>query len=130
MAAVSRSAFDRVRTLALALPEVNERRSHGEPCFFVRGKRPLCYFHDDHNGDGRISLWCPAPLGAQDELVSSNPVRFFRPEPSAGGVFGQWVGVFLDSPPLSTADWHEVDEILHEAYRLVAPPSLVKLLDT
>src|SRR5688572_12957293 len=105
MAAVSRSTFDRVRALALALPEVNERRSHGEPCFFVRDKRPLCYFHDDHNGDGRISLWCPVPLGVQDELVSANPVRFFRPEPSAGGVFAQWVGVFLDSPPLSAADW-------------------------
>jgi hypothetical protein len=51
----------RVRQMALALPEVTERLSHGEPCFFVRDKRPLCYFHDDHNGDGRISLWCPLP---------------------------------------------------------------------
>lgn len=130
MAAVSRSTFDRVRALALALPEVNERRSHGEPCFFVRDNRPLCYFHDDHNADGRISLWCPVPLGVQDELVSANPVRFFRPEPSAGGVFAQWVGVFLDSPPLSAADWREVAEILHEAYRHVAPRSLVRLIDT
>jgi hypothetical protein len=41
--------LDRVRKIALALPEVNERLSHGEPCFFVRDKRPLCYFHDNHN---------------------------------------------------------------------------------
>ena len=50
------NALDRVRRIVLALPGVNERMSHGEPCFFIRDKRPLCYFHDDHNGDGRISL--------------------------------------------------------------------------
>jgi hypothetical protein len=44
--------------------------SHGEPCFFVRDKRALCYFHDNHNGDGRTSLWCPLPDGVQDEMVS------------------------------------------------------------
>lgn len=48
--------LSRVRRIALALPEVNERVSHGETCFFVRGKRALCYLHDDHYGEGRISL--------------------------------------------------------------------------
>src|ERR1035441_6315905 len=44
----------RVRKIVLALPGVNERLSHGEPCFFVRDHRPLCYYHEDHNSDGRI----------------------------------------------------------------------------
>jgi hypothetical protein len=48
--------FDRVRSIALALPGVTERISHGEPCFFVQEKRPLCYFHDNHRGDGRIRI--------------------------------------------------------------------------
>ena len=52
--------LDMVRSIALALPGVDERISHGEPCFFV-GKRPLCYFHDDHRGDGRIALWDAVP---------------------------------------------------------------------
>lgn len=124
------STLNRIRKIALALPEVNERRSHGEPCFFVCNKRPLCYYHDDHNGDGRISLWCPAPAGAQDELVSADAVRFFRPPPSAGGVFADWIGLFLDSPPPSAADWHEIAEIIQDAYRCVAPKRLVKLLDS
>ena len=72
-------SLDRVRRIALALPEVNERMSHGEPCFFVGDKQPLCYFHDDHNGDGRVSLWCPAPTGVQEEMVNAEPVRFFAP---------------------------------------------------
>jgi hypothetical protein len=46
-----------VRRIALAFPGVNERLSDGEPCFFVRDRRPLCYFPYDHNGDGRISPW-------------------------------------------------------------------------
>jgi hypothetical protein len=123
-----RSPLDRVREIALALPEVNERLSHGEPCFFVR-KRPLCYFHNDHNADGRISLWCPAPPGAQDELVSADTLRFFRPQPSAGGTFADWVGVFLDSPPPTAADWREIAAILRDAYRHIAPRNLVRLLD-
>jgi hypothetical protein len=126
---VSLSLLDRVREMALALPEVNERRSHGEPCFFVRDKRPLCYFHDDHGGDGRVSLWCPAPLGVQDELVATRAERFFRPSPSARGVFAHWVGVYLDKPPLRASDWVEINEVLREAYHLVAPRSLAMLLD-
>ena len=45
--------LSRVRKIALALPEVNERRSHGALCLFILEKRPLCYYHDEHRGDGR-----------------------------------------------------------------------------
>ena len=36
-----------VRRIVFALPTVNERLSHGEPCFFVRDMRPVCYFPDN-----------------------------------------------------------------------------------
>jgi hypothetical protein len=117
--------YERVRRIALALPEVNERFSHGEPCFFVRDKRPLCYFHDDHNGDGRISLWCPAPPGVQEEMVAAAPDRFFKPPASARGVFSDWLGVYLDLSGESRTDWKEVAAIVNEAYRIVAPRHLV-----
>jgi hypothetical protein len=121
--------LDRVRTLALALPEVNERLSHGEPCFFVRDRRPLCYFHDDHNGDGRVSIWCPVPPDVQEELVTSEPERFFKPPTSARGVFWGWVGAFLDLPGNNRVDWEEIGALLDEAFRYVAPKSLVAELD-
>jgi hypothetical protein len=121
--------FNRVRQIALALPEVNERTSHGEPCFFVRDKRPLCYFHDDHNGDGRISLWCPAPRGVQEELVSAEPFRFFAPPTSASGVFSGWLGVYLDTAGKHKVDWKEIAAIIEGAYRHVAPKVLVTALD-
>jgi hypothetical protein len=121
--------LDRVRKIALALPEVNERLSHGEPCFFVRDKRPVCYYHDDHNGDGRISLWCPAPRGAQEALVSTEPERYFKPPMSAKGIFSGWLGVFLDTSGENNVDWDEIAAILEDAYRNVAPKRLIVELD-
>jgi hypothetical protein len=112
--------YDRVRRIALALPGVNERMSHGEPCFFVKNKA-LCYFHDNHNDDGRISLWCPAPPGVQEEMVRSDPERFFKPTTSARGVFANWLGVYLDTIVDRKADWDEVAGI--------APKALLTELD-
>lgn len=96
----------------------------------MRDRRPLCYFHDDHNGDGRISLWCPSPPGVQDELVAADPERFFKPPPSARGTFATWLGVYLDATGMSGADWNEVASIIEDAYRNVAPRSLIARLGT
>ena len=123
------SALDRVRRIALALPGVNERMSHGEPCFFIRDRRPLCYFHDDHNGDGRVSIWCPVPADVEVELVSTEPSRFFKPPTSAGGVFSGWLGAYLDLTGNDRVDWNEIGALLKDAYRQVGPKSLVAELD-
>ena len=118
----------RVRAIALGLPEVTERLSHGATCFFVRDKRPLCYFHDHHNDD-RVSLWCPAPPGMQAALVADEPTRFFKPPTSASGTFSDWLGVFLDPSGDAAVDWDEIADILDDAFRLVAPATAVAELD-
>jgi hypothetical protein len=116
--------LEQVRRVALALPGVTERVSHGEPCFFVQDKRPLCYFHDNHRGDGRISLWCPAPPGVPADLTASEPDRFFRPT-SASGVFANWLGVYLDTGGEDRVDWDEIAGIVEDAFRAVAPKTLI-----
>ena len=121
--------LDHVRLIALALPGVNERTSHGEPCFFVRDKQPLCYFHDDHNGDGRVSLWCPAPPGAQEEMVNAGPLRFFAPPTSSAGVFREWLGVYLDTTAAHRVDWNEIAALIEDAFRHIAPGMLINELD-
>jgi hypothetical protein len=119
-----------VRQRALALPEVNERLSHGAPCFFVLDKRPLCYFHDDDFDDrGRLSLMCPASAGVAETLAGARPGRFYRPATSARGVFRDWLGMFLDESDGDLFDWGEVADIVEIAYRLVAPKCLVARLD-
>lgn len=119
---MSKRALERVRRICLALPEVTERPSHGAPTFFVRGKKTFVMFHDDHHGDGRLALWCAAPPGAQEMLVRTEPKRFFRP--AYVGHRG-WVGVRLDID----VDWDEVSAITEDAYRTVAPKTLVAALD-
>ena len=121
--------LDQIRKIALALPEVHERVSHGAICFFVQDKRPLCYFHDNHRGDGRVSLWCPAPPGVQEELVVGEPERFYKPPTSARGTFSDWVGVFLDTAGANRVDWREIAAIIKDAYRMVAPKQLIADLD-
>ncbi len=117
-----RSATARLRGICATLPEVTERRSHGAVTFFVRGKRTVCYLTDDHHGDGRLALICPAPPGVQEELIRSDAVRFFRP--AYVGHRG-WIGLRLDIDP----DWDEVAAVVDEGYRCVAPPTLVARLD-
>jgi hypothetical protein len=123
---MGQSELDGVRKIALALPEVNERLSHGAPCFFIQNRRPLCYFHDNHRGDGRVSLWFPVGRGTQEEMVATDPKRFFSPRMSAAGTFENWLGVFLDT---SEPDWREIAGMLEEAFRRAAPKRLVAELD-
>jgi hypothetical protein len=123
---MGQSELDAVRNIALALPEVNERLSHGAPCFFIQNKRPLCYYHDNHRGDGRVSMWVPVGPGAQAEMVTAEPERFFKPPTSASGTFENWLGVFLDTSGL---DWREIAGMLEEAFRRAAPKKLINKLD-
>jgi hypothetical protein len=108
---------DQLRALCLALPEVTERISHGEPGWFVRGKRQFITLDDHHHRADRLAFWCAAPPGAQEELIAQDPHRFFRP-PYVG--HRGWVGVRIDAEP----DWDEISEIVRDAFRQVAPKSL------
>lgn len=115
-------ALARVRAICLGFPEVSERLSHGTPAWFVRDKKTVAMFASDHHGDGILGIWCPAEPGVQEEMVALEPDRFFRP-PYVGP--RGWLGVRLDRG----VDWDEVRAILADAYRKVAPKTLVKQLD-
>jgi hypothetical protein len=117
----NKSPLERVRALCLALPETDERPSHGAPTFFIRGKKSFVTYLDDHHSDGRLALWCNAPPGAQESLMQRDGVRFFVP-PYVG--YRGWVGVRLDRDP----DWDEVADIIEDAYRMTAPKRLVERL--
>lgn len=116
-------ALSKLRTITNNLPEVSERLSHGTPTFFIREKKTLVSLWENHHGAQGIYLWCPSPPGVQAELVESEPERFFVP-PYVGG--RGWLGVRLDDSP----DWDEIAAIVEDAYRLVAPKTLVKLLES
>jgi hypothetical protein len=115
--------LERVRAICLALPEVTERPSHGAPTWFVRGKKTFATLWVDGHHDLRFPhLWCAAPHGAQDALIEAAPDRFFRP-PYVGG--RGWIGMRLDGD----VDWDEIRDLCRDAYCVVAPRTLVTLLD-
>jgi hypothetical protein len=114
--------LERVRALCLALPETTERPSHGEPTWFIRDKKTFVMYANQHHDD-RVGFWCAAPPGAQEALVSGDPELFFRP-PYVG--HRGWLGVYLD---VDGVDWPHIEEIIEDAYRCIAPKSLISRLD-
>lgn len=119
---MARDPFARLRALCLALPEVTERLSHGEATWFIRGKKTFVSCSDHHHDD-RVSFVCAAPPGEQEALVAADPEGFYVP-PYVGG--RGWIGVYLDVPGV---DWDEIAELVVDAYRTVAPKTLVARLD-
>jgi hypothetical protein len=113
--------LESLRKLCLALPETTERLSHGEPTWFVRGKKTFVSYSDHHHDD-RLAFCCAAPPGVQEALVGSNPAKYYRP--AYVGHRG-WLGVYLDV----AVDWAEIAELVEDAYRTIAPKSLVARLD-
>jgi hypothetical protein len=116
------SALDRLRALCLALPEAHEVEAWGEPTFRVRNKMFATYAAaSTHHGQGRPAAWCKATPFVQDQMLRAEPARYFSP-PYVGPK--GWVGVFLDGRP----DWHALDALLRDAWRLTAPRRLHPLL--
>jgi hypothetical protein len=101
----------RVRAICGALPGVEERLSHGEPAWFVRGRSFATTA--DHHHDDRLALWIAAPAGRQESLIETDPRRFFRP-PYVG--HRGWVGVYLDVP---SVDWDELAVLVREAHATI-----------
>lgn len=122
MVSPAEGVLEIIRRSCLALPEVVERPSHGAPTFFVRGKTSfVMVWPDGHHQHDFAHLWAAAPPGAQEELTEVEPERFFRP-PYVGG--RGWIGMRLDQG----IDDAEIAGICGEAFCVVAPPPLVKVL--
>ena len=118
---MSSETLSRLRRICMALPEVEERVSHGEPAWFIRGKKQFVTYADHHHDD-RLALWCAAPEGEQRSLVEADPDRYFIP-PYVGG--RGWVGCYLDVE----VKWDELAEIILDAYVTLAPARLVALVE-
>lgn len=108
-----------VRAICLTYPEAVEAEAFGAPTFQVRKKN----FAMLHRPENRTSVWCKAPPGAQAAYVASEPDRYYAP-PYLGP--SGWIAAWLDGDP----DWDEIEAIIVESYRLIAPKRLVAQLDT
>ncbi|WP_379548967.1 formyltransferase family protein [Qipengyuania sp. DSG2-2] len=116
--------YARVADLALALPEAEEKTSHGSPGFRTGGKsgKFFAHFNDQHHGVPHISVL--AKTSGQDELldlIERDPDTFYKP--AYYGASG-WVGIILNRPG---CDWDQVAHWLERSWASVAPKRLTKL---
>lgn len=118
--------LEQVRTRAFALPEAEERESHGSPGWRSGGKsgKYFAYFQDQFHGTDHIAVL--VKTSGPDELaglVETAPETYFKP--AYYGASG-WIGIILNRPGV---DWDHVSEWLERSWRAIAPKRLTKLLD-
>jgi predicted DNA-binding protein (MmcQ/YjbR family) len=111
----------RLRALCLALPEANERMSHGEPTWFAGKGKVFAMLDNHHHGSAHLSVWLPQAPGVQEALIEADAASFFRPP--YVGVKG-WVGMVLDMPP----NWAMTSQLVRDAYVHVASKKLLAAL--
>src|SRR5215471_21366586 len=70
------SLVKRLRRICLALPEANERISHGEPTWFAGKGKVFAMLDNHHHGAPHVAVWLPQPLDVQETLIEADPGRF------------------------------------------------------
>ena len=115
--------LEQLRRLALALPNADEKVSHGRPAFFT--KKVFAYYGGSLKVGGD---WIEHPRSVivqpdgSDRRALLDDARTFVP--AYLGPSG-WIGIDLDD----RTDWSEIAELLDASYRLTASARDVGQLD-
>ena len=104
------SNVERMRTIALALPETHEEVTWGEDVNFRVGKKIFCF-------PGEESMTIKADPGEREALLATGR---FTVAPYVGR-FG-WLRMDVPRRP----DWDEIAELITTSYCLIAPKRLAK----
>ncbi|MBA4353521.1 MAG: phosphoribosylglycinamide formyltransferase [Novosphingobium sp.] len=115
--------LEKCRSLVAALPETEERESHGAPGWRVGGKY-FAHFNDQHHGTPHIALL--VKTSGPDELAAlteQSPDTWFRP--AYYGASG-WAGLILNRPDV---DWDHIADWLRRSWTAVAPRRLAAMME-
>jgi hypothetical protein len=113
--------LDRVRAIALKLPEAAERESHGQPGFHVEGGRFFAYYWADHHGDGETAVLVKTSgVDEQAQLIEMDPDTYYKP--AYLGPSG-WVAMRVAGDEV---DWDRVADRIATSWELVAPARLLE----
>lgn len=107
----------RLTKLCLAFPEAARELAGQHARFQVRDKT-FAWYLDDHHGDGIVSVSCKMALDENREVAALDPARFYLPAYMA---HRGWIALRLD---VAKIDWNEVEELVTESYRRIAPKRL------
>ena len=113
--------LDRVRALALALPETEteERIQHGRPWFAIVGRPAFAVYGFGTKGPDRVLHPRSVVVHVDDDERPVQDPRFYVPAYIGGK---GWLGIDVDGPD---TDWDEVAELLDASWRHRAPKRLL-----
>ena len=120
----------RIRAICQALPETDERPSHGSPGFFIKpgkiagknGGKFFAYFWHNHHDDGEtVVIVKTSGRDEQAMLIEMDPDCYYSP-PYLGP--SGWVAMRLDRPD---TDWDRVADRIAISWEMVAPRTLQEL---
>lgn len=120
LAADRDAILNRVREIALALPETEERPSHMQPTFFAAGKMFAQFRHDHHGDDRTVVIVKTAEAEEASSLIENLPELYSRPAYFRAG----WVSINLE--PEDT-DWEHVADRLARSWELAVPLRLLEM---
>jgi hypothetical protein len=110
--------LQKVREIALELPETEERLSHGQPTFFVAGKQ-FAQFRNNHHGDGKkVVCVRVSSLDEQAMLLEASPETYSKP-----AYLPSWVSINIAS---GSVDWDHVGDRIAKSWELAAPRQLLE----
>ena len=113
----------RLSKLVAALPEIEERPSHGSPGWRIVGGKYFAIFTRHHHGDELGVLVKTSGADELAALIERDPQTYYRP--AYYGASG-WVGIVLNRKGV---DWDHVADWLRRSWQSVAPKRLTKLMD-
>ena len=113
--------LERLRAIALDLPEAAERESHGSPGFYITKGRFFAYIWHDHHGDGETAVMVKcADREEQAMLIETDPAFYYVP-PYLGP--SGWIAMRVGS---DDTDWDRVGDRVARSWELVAPRRLLE----
>jgi hypothetical protein len=114
--------LERLRTIALALPETVERLSHGSPGFHIVGGKFFAYIWHNHHGDGETAVMVKTTgVDEMEALIEAEPDLYFKP-PYLGP--SGWIAIRTDAPG---TDWDHIGDRVAQSWEMVAPRRLLEV---
>ena len=118
----NKDRLEKLSRICLALPQTS-REDKGSHAAFSVVKKVFVYYLHNHHGDGIVGFCCKVLPGDNEQLIASNPQKFYMP--AYVGSRG-WVALRLDR---RTVDWSEVQELVRCSYVLCAPKRLSRMAE-
>ena len=113
--------LERLRAIALALPETYEKLSHGSPGFFIEKGKAFAYFWHNHHSDGEtVAIVKTSGRDEQAMLIEQEPDIYYSP-PYMGS--SGWIAIRLDRDDV---DWDHIGDRVAMSWEMVAPRRLLE----